>query len=69
MKFRTFALALVAGLIVASGAGAVEYKHHSRAEDRKMSARSEPPGYWRNDSRVGAPDPLDRDPLTSANGS
>ena len=40
MNFRTFALSLVASLILASAAGAVEHKHHPRVEDREMSAKS-----------------------------
>jgi hypothetical protein len=71
MNFRTFALSFVASLILASAAGAVEHKHHPRAEDRQMSAKS----YshfeqdYRSDTGTTLPGTLNRDPLTSANGS
>jgi len=72
MNFRTFALSLAASLILASAAGAVEPKHHPRAEDRQMSAKSYS-HYWQDDrsnASTSEPDALNRDPLSSsANGS
>jgi hypothetical protein len=77
MNYRTFALTLVASLTLASGAGAMVYKHHPTAEDRQMTARSDmryrqsDTQYWqnvRNEDRTGTLDALNPDPLTSANG-
>jgi hypothetical protein len=75
MNLRTLALILVASQIAASSAYALERKpyHHPRDEDRLMSATSDryfgPVGRAPAWTPAPAVDPLNRDPLSSANGS
>jgi hypothetical protein len=73
MTLRKFALILVASQVLATAAGAVEYKSHPhpRAADRALSAKVEP--HYGADDRAAFPSRAPAanlsDPPSNANGS
>ena len=72
MLNRALSLLLAASLLP-TAALAAEHKPKPRHEDRLMYAEPEPRAPFANDRAYWAPrppvDPLNRDPLSSANGS